>query len=258
MVLAGMVSLFAAVWFLRSLIGRSVRMVSYYSDGRDIIRFAAPVAVLTAVGCIQGFLEPFVIKHFLSSADAAGYYIVCRFGYIPSYITGTVGFVLFPLLSHRYESGHDTQGYLRQAVLFTTVVGGVAAVLLWFCGGWLLSLRPQWAAHIAYAPLIGPIGLLVTAEALSGVMVTHEIACRRFAFLWVSVPMSLLTCCVLYGSFGWIGLRSIMPEAVWQWGQGSIPRSLTFAVWTMVVARGLTAVGLYSHVRRRMQGDAPS
>jgi O-antigen/teichoic acid export membrane protein len=233
-----------SLWSLKGFMSREISPVAYYAEWRDILLFARGIAVMAIVGNLQGFIEPFVVKHSLPVQDAAGYYMVCRFGYIPSWLVGAISFVLFPLLSHRHERGEDTRGYLRQALLVTLTVSVGGTLLLGVISKWLFGLMPQWQPFLPYAPLVWMIGLQVTLDSIISIYTTHEIACRRFRFLWMTVPMALLDIVVLYGSFGWGAFRDWLPESIWRTMDQSIPRTLTYAIVVMCATRLLAALAL--------------
>jgi len=242
--IAAVLAIGVGLWSLRRFIGKGMASVAYYADWRGILAYALPVTILTVTASFQGFIEPFVIKHFLSTEDAAGFYVVCRFGFIPGYLVGTISFVLFPLLSHRHERGEDTHDYLRQALLVTLLVCSAGTVVLGILSEWLFTLLPQWQSYAYYAPYMWLIGFQTTIDAAVGIYVTHEIACRRFHFLRVTVPLAVLDMAILYGSFGWGGCRAWVPGDVWQIVDQTVPRTLTYAVAIMCATRFLAVVGL--------------
>jgi O-antigen/teichoic acid export membrane protein len=236
MTVAGLITIATGLWTLRKDLGGDVEIVSYRQDMRGILAFAWPVAVWTTCTNLQGFVEPFTVKHFLPD-DAAGYYMLCRFGYIPTYLVGALSFVLFPMLSHRHERGEDTQPYLRQAVGVTVVICVCGVALMGLSTGWLMGLRPQWAAYQQYAPQVWLVGTMVTLDAVNAIYITHEVACRRFSFLRALAPAILVECLVLYGAFGWAAFQDMLPACVWGLVRDAVPLTLWFALWAMLVAR---------------------
>lgn len=234
---AGFITLVIGAWSLREFFQKGICAQSYYDDWREMMSYAWPVALMTAVGALQAFIEPFVIKHFLPSQDAAGYYMACRFGYIPTYFVGSIAFVLFPFLSYKHEQGKDTRRHLRQALIVAGCVSGLGTLVLGMSAHWIFSLRPQWQIYQNYSSLVWLIGLLVTIDAIAGIYITSEMACRRFAFLRVTIPIALFECVILYCSFGWAAFRPFLPIEIWDGINGLIPRTLPYAVMIMLVMR---------------------
>ena len=243
--LAGAATMLIGVLGIRGYLFGNVSSESYYDDLRAMLAYALPVAIGAAAGACFGFIEPFTVKHFLPAEDAAGYFIASRFGSIPGYLVGAVGFVVFPLLSHRHERGEDTQAILTQSLLVTGAVCLAGTVVLGLGARWLLALRADWARYLAYAPAIGAFGVMVTLQSLASIYMTHEMACRRFTFLWVTVPLMVLESVVLYGSFGWAALRPHLPGGLWQVVEDATPHTLAFALGVMLVARFVMTAGLW-------------
>jgi len=247
LLICGIAAIAIGIWSIREFWSSGVKSTPYYSDWQGILSFAWPAAVLIIFGGASGTIEPFVIKHFLSIEDAAGYYMVCRLGYIPSYIVGSIGFVLFPILSHRHERGEDTGGYLRQSLLVTIIGGTAACILVGSCSSWLMGLLPQWRPYQPYAPQVWFIGAMVVLDLTNSIYFTREMACRRFSFLWISIPIVLAECTFLYCSFGWSALQDYLPQDFWKWADSVMPHTLTFALTVMVAARAAVTIGLALH-----------
>lgn len=241
---SGLVIVGLSLWSLKRFIGPAVKSVAYYAEWRGILAFAWPIAIMTIAVNFQGFIEPFVVKHFLPAKDAAGFYMISLIGYIPSYLVGAIGFVLFPLLSGKHERGEDTGGHLRQALGVALLLSGGGTVVLGLSSAWLFGLLPQWRPFVGYAPLVWMVGLQVTLDAAMSIYATHEIACRRFRFLRVTVPVAVLDVVILYGSFGWAAFRDWLPGDMWSDVDQFLPRTLTYAVIVMCATRLLAAAGL--------------
>lgn len=254
--ISGVVVVALSIWSLKPYIARNVSSAPYYAEWRGILAFAWPITIMTCVATVQSFVEPFVVKHFLHEKDAAGYYMICRFGSIPNFLVGAIGFVLFPLMSSKHERGEDTGGYLSQALGAALLVSGGGTLVLGVSSGWLFNLLPQWRPFVGYTPLIWFIGLQVTLDAAISIYSTHEIACRRFGFLRVIVPVAILDVIILYGSFGWGAFHGWLPDGLWSVVDQTIPRTLTYAVAVMCSTRLLAAAGLLLTERRHHCSEA--
>lgn len=243
--LGGLAAIGITAGGLREFIGKTKTPgESYYEDLRGMWAYAWPVAIMIVAGSVQGFIEPFVVKHFLSSADAAGFFMVSRFGYIPSYLIGPVAFVLFPVLSYRHRRGEKTADYLGQALLVAALVSGAATMVLGSSARWIFGLRPEWRQFQVYAPYVWRMGFIATLTAGAGVYAMHEIAARRFSFLWIAVPLTVFEVVFLYCSLGFGAFRSMMPAATWEAISVFFPRSLGYVMWVMLAARVAVAFGL--------------
>jgi O-antigen/teichoic acid export membrane protein len=232
---------------LRRFLGKQVRGESYYGEWRELLAFSLPVLVYVSSVALQGFVEPLVIKHRLLAMDAAGYYMVCRFGYIPTYLAGAVMFVLFPLLSHKHERGESTDGSFRQSLLATMLVGCVGTLLMYFLGDTLLGMLPQWRAYVSYAPFMWNIGFLATVDAMIAIYALHEIARRRFVFVWVVGLACLFDSAAMYSLFGWAFFKPFIPAGLWQSVSAIFVPSLESAVGIMALGRAAAVLGLAVH-----------
>lgn len=235
------------MWAVKDLTSGGGRGARSRAEWRELLAFAAPATLFVVSGSFQGFIEPFVIKHFLPTGDAAGYYVACRFGYVPIYFVSAISFVLFPLLSHRHERGESTARYLRQAMWGTAGAGLAGTLVLGGIADWLFGLRADWRVYMSYAPQVWKVGLMACAAALAGIYATHEAACRRFSFLWVVTPMILIETVILYGSFGWGAFRGLLPDPLWTAIYNGLPRTLDYALGLMLAARIITLLGLGLH-----------
>ena len=258
--LGGLTAIAITAFGLRDFIGRTrIPGESYYEDLREMLGYTWPVAIMIVTASFQGFVEPFAVKHFLSSADAAGYYMVSRIGYIPSYLIGSVGFVLFPVLSYRHRRGDNTANYLGQALLVSLLLSGTATAVLGIGARWIFGLREGWQPFQAYAPYVWRMGLIATCTAVASVYATHEMAARRFSFLWIVVPVTAVELVVLYGSLGFSAFHSLLPADTWEAMSRLFPRSLGYVMWIMLGARAVIVVGLamnwQRHVSSRGTGE---
>jgi hypothetical protein len=256
--LAGFLAILIGVWGLRDLIHRDVPYASYYADMRGMLGFGLAVGIYLVATSFQYFLEPFVVKHRLLALDAAGYYLVCRFGSIPAFLIGAISFVVFPMFSHRHERGESTAGYLRQALLGTLLIAGSATVVVGLAAGFIFGLRPEWRQYLDYAPYVWRIGIMTTLDSLIAIYTLHEIACRRFEFVRLILPVIVIECVVLYCSFGWGAFQRSVPPAVWQAVATWLPNTLSCAVNIFVIFRIVQVLLLLSHWLWKSRADNQS
>lgn len=242
--LGGLLAIALGLWSLRDLLAVNIDRESYYGDLRAMLTFAVPVAIYLAAAAFQGFIEPFVIKHRLPVEDAAGYFIVCRFGFIPVFMAGAINYVIFPLLSHRHERGEETESHLGQAMVVSAVISVTVAITVGVSADWLFTLRPDWAKYQDYTPLAMRVAMTAAIDALIGIYALHEIACKKFAFVWLVAMVVALESLILYCSFGWSVFRGIVPAGIWQLVNGYLPNSLNYVVNVGIIARVMLGVAL--------------
>lgn len=216
LVLSGLAGMLGGAVALRPFLSSRIPARSYYDDLRGMVAFSLPVLGYVAGCALQGFLEPFIINHRLPSMDAAGYYMVCRFGNIPTYLIGSVLFVLYPLVSHWHERGEATAPYLRQALLMAIPTGACLSIALWLGGDCLFGMLDAWKPYRGYAHFAWLAALVATLDTLVAILAMHEIACRRLEGIRVVALCAVCECAFLYGSFGWAWFHGKVPEGLWE------------------------------------------
>jgi hypothetical protein len=247
----------AIVVLLGGPVGRYLRRDIRAAPYRDLLpqmaRYGAPLALVALAAALQQTTEAWVIRQRLT-ADSAGYYTAAMFGVIPMWVAPAMTPFLFPLVSERFERGESTRRMHLQSLAFVAAVGAGIALLLLFCGGWLLSLREKWSADAAYAPYMWRIALVTTLDQVMACHFTHENACSRFAYLRWFVPVALLSSGVLYTLMGWSFVAPFLPDGLWRAVDGAIPANLDFVIGFMLCARALCLGGLLSDVTRAGAG----
>ena len=232
---------------------------AYWPHWREMLRFALPLVALTLVGRIQGPIETMVIRHRLPFNDSAGYYYAVMFGNIPGYFTGAMMPFLWPILSDRFERGLKTEGLLMQSMLFNLVLGALFVGLFALVMPWFFTLPGPWKPYSAYAGFVWQAALIGTLKTAQACYTSHEMACRRFTYMWYLVPMLLLESAVLYALPGWAALRLWLPSSLWNWVAARYQPSLQGFVTIMLLANAAFTGGMLVEwfVRSRRKGNHP-
>ena len=232
--------------------------VSYRPHWREMMRYALPLVALTLVGRIQGPIEAMVIRHRLPFIDSAGYYYAVMLGNIPGYFTGAMMPFLWPILSDRFERGLKTEGMLMQSMLFNLVLGAAFVGLFTLVMPWFFTLPGPWKPYGAYAGFVWQAALIGTLKTAQTFYTSHEMACRRFAYMWYLVPMLLLESAVLYLLPGWAALRPWLPATLWNWVAARYQPSLQGFVTIILLANAAFSGGmLIEWFVRSRRGSTP-
>lgn len=234
---------FLAIWLIRRF-PKGEPSSCYRSHIPEMLRYTMPIALIVIVQGLQVALEPWIIRQRLPYVDSAGYYIAAMFGDIPRWVAPALLPFLFPLVSERFERGDSTRDLHLQTLGFALLIGGGISVGLFFCGEWLVTLRPAWSAYAAYANFMCPISVIATIDVLLTTHMTHENASRRFHYLRYYVPLLMGEVVLLYGAMGWSFFRAWLPSGLWEGVDALIHRDLTFIVGFMLAARVLLALCL--------------
>lgn len=232
--LVAVIGIAISVWGLRHVLSSGVKRESYRLHLGEIARFTVPVLFVTVAGTLQGTCESVVIRNFLPDKDSAAYYIVSRFTEIPIGIWGAVGMVYFPLISERHERGQESGRMLRNTIAFMLLAGGATGLALSLGADWLLGLTSAWRVYRPYSWLMGLLVLRTVLWLATSCFTTHEVACRRFGFVWYSATLSLIEAGLLYGLTG-IGFFQPYLPANWFQTLSSIHAGrLDFVVTVMI------------------------
>lgn len=236
---------------LLSLLGHKCTRVSYREHWREMFAFSVPLIVSNLLVGFAATIEPLVIRHRLPEVESAAYYVITRFSEQTGCIGGVLGILLFPLLSERFEKGQSTTRILRDANLVNIVIGGLMVGGLALVGSDLLRIRPQWAVFIPYASQMWQLGLLQVLSVPIGIFGTHEIACRRFGYLWYLTGIALVKAGLLYCLTGWAFFRPFMPDGVWEVINGLQACRLSFVVVLSLIAQVtiLISIGIHLAIR---------
>lgn len=209
------VQISAALLACRRMFGKKVAPEPYWNDyGRAIIRYVVPFAIWSIVGSLSNFTDMLVIRHRLSEADSAGYYILTRFTDIASYVGLAVSGFLFPMVASVSDADKDGRRMFFQSFAGSLFGGGVIVVLLSIFGEWILGLIPVWSKYSDMASIFPLIGATTVVWGVNTCFITYETAQGRFGFLWYAVPILLLKSVFLYGVTGYAFFEGCVPPSV--------------------------------------------
>ena len=258
--LAGLGIAGAAVWLAARKMGRRE---SYRAHWGEMARYAAPLVLGMLAGWIQAPVESLVFRQRLAEEVSAGWYYVVMFGMIPTYFTGAVTPFLWALISDRFERGERTEGLMWQSLAFTFAVGGLATLAT----AWLMPLLFQlpwdlpWKPYAEYAGYIWVVCLMNVVRGGTAVFIAHETACRRFGFMWHTIPASLVCSALLYILPGWVFFKPWLPRALWEWCDARIAVSLDTFLGVMLASSFAVLAGMAAQLWARRKkaskrGDA--
>ncbi len=160
-----------------------------------------PMALFTISSTLLFHFDRLLVRNFLT-AESGGYAVIVTLGSIPSYLVGSVVFVLFPLAAAEHARGQTLRALHRQALLAGGIIGLVAVLGLALFSPWIVRV---WNA--AYLPYAGYVWLYAAAISLQGLIqitATIEMARNRYSFLIALAPLTFLMCLILYlGRSAW-------------------------------------------------------
>ena len=237
------VTVLGALWTLRKKLDRSVRPVSYWrEDGRAMIRYAIPIAVLTVMGTVFSAVDSLIIRHRLSDFESAGYYVITRFSEITSYL-GTVFIVfLFPMVASRAAKVQDAKDILVKTLLGSMGSGLLVAAFLYFSGSFILGLQDVWLPYQSLSLHMFWVCVLNVLLMANAAFTTYESARGSFRFLWYVVPITVVKGVGLYLLTGYTFFEGILPSS-WLSAVATFnPNRLGFLLAVFIVAQVLISL----------------
>jgi O-antigen/teichoic acid export membrane protein len=233
---------------LRHILSSAISRQSYRMHLREMIGYTAPIAVVLTVGTVQYAVQLLVIRQRLPDVESAAFYFGSRFSEIPSIIWAAISVAFFPMISEAYEKGRETRRDLIQVLLFTVIGGAIVALGLGLASDRIFSLVESWRAYQPYAYLVMWMAMINVFRVAYGCFMTHELACRRFGFIWYAAPLALGEAGLMISLTGYGFFIPYFPPSWIEW-MGSIHAArLDFIVGVMFVSSCLTFIGLMVHI----------
>lgn len=178
--------------------GRKVKCEPYFRKDLPIfMAYLIPLSCLALAGNLKGSLEMLILRN-LPDTHSAAHYHITRFSEIATYLVSPVIFVMFPLISEKFESGSKTKRMLNQTILFTLVAGFSVSVILALVGPWIFTLHSMWKDFSPFTTLFGISTATATLRMASSCFTTHEVACGRFRYAYYMVPITLVEAAFYY------------------------------------------------------------
>jgi len=229
------------------------RCESYRAHWGEMARYAMPLVLGMLAGRVQGPVESLVIRQRLPEVVSAGYYYVVMFGMIPAYFTGAITPFLWALISDRFERGEKTETLMWQSLAFNFAVGGAVTLAAYFLAPPLFQLPRDlpWKPYAEYAGYVWVFCLLQVVRGGTAVFTAHEAACRRFGYMWHTIPASLLCSALLYVIPGWIVFKPWLPQRVWEWFDARITVSLDVFLGVMLATSFAVFLGMVAQLWMR-------
>jgi len=238
LMLSVLAQLIVAFFFVRSYLApyRSVKRVPYFLDCKDMVkRYLFLFFILSVLGWAWTFLPSFIIKHFLTDQDAAGYYFVYKLAYLPSYLVSPVMMVLLPILSAKHESSQSTSRTVGWTAFYTAVVGFSIVVVLHLFSPFLFKYMSLWREYYEYSKYIWLLAVFFVLRSVSSVYASDLAAKWCFHYNWYKLPFSLFFLGLTYCLFGWGALRKFMPVSLWGYINDVVTPNITLLLCLLIL-----------------------
>lgn len=182
-------------------------------DLPEILRYLWPVAVYMGLNLLFTTVTTTIYRQRLPEIESAAYYILTRFAEIAGYLGGTVVAVLVPLASEAHENGRRNPHILVHGVLSSVCSGVLLALAFALTAKPVFALTDAWRPYLDYANLL-PLQTLYTGIVVGcGIVVSYEMACRRFGIAAFSLVLNFFWTIFLVSFTGADFFIGILPES---------------------------------------------
>jgi O-antigen/teichoic acid export membrane protein len=209
-----------ALWGVAFLFKSGIRRESYRSSRREMFLYTLPFVLYISVTTLATSVQLIIIRQRLPNIESAAYYFISRFAEIPVLVWSSVAAVFFPSVSEAFEQGRDTLHSLRNVMLVSCLLGAAIAAAVGVAMPFLFRAVPAWNQYVPYVYLTGWMAFVNVLRAGFCCYSVYETACRRFSFLWFTVPISLLQSVFLICFTGYTYFVPYLPASVVEWMGG--------------------------------------
>jgi len=169
------------LWSLRDLFSFTLKPLPQGLVG-NMLKFAAPVLVTTALVILFSNLDIVFARHYLAS-DEAGYYATAAIlGRIVFFLPGALIGVLFPSIVRLREEGVSDLGYLWVSLGITTLIGISITVFFSIWSEFMVTMMYT-EKYIQSAPFLPIISLAMAILGAANLLFTYYLARSEFLFL---------------------------------------------------------------------------
>ncbi len=245
------VSIGIAIRGLTIALSGTTRRESYSVHFREMLLYVLPVAMFMAVGSLSTTVQFFIIRQRLPDVESAAFYFGSRFSEIPNMLWSSVAIIYFPVVSEAFEKGKNTSRMLVQTLVVTVLGGGVVAICLGFGVEQFFGMVAKWRSYQPYAYLVFWMAMTNVFRVAYACFSMHEMACRRFGFLFCFLPLALLESGALVALTGYTFFEPYVPASWIGWMASLRAARLEFIVVFMLCVAGLQFLGILVQMSAR-------
>lgn len=142
-----------------------------FKDIKKITNISLPTVSTRLIGNIGYFFEPIIITNVLIYTGYSNEFIIKEYGIIsgyviplltiPSFFTNAISSSLLPVISDDLSRGNNIKKRIKQAIIFSLIIGIPSTIILMIFPNQLLSLIYNTNLGINYIRFLAPIFLLL-------------------------------------------------------------------------------------------------
>lgn len=235
--------IFAAIFALRKDLRNKVSSVPFWQGRtKEMLWFLSIYTIMSIAANFQGTVQTMIIRQRLPEVESAAYYMISRFSDLALFAGTTLAYVLFPLAAEAKAKGKENVSLLVKTLLGTFICGVLCAIGLYIFGEAVFNSIQTCHPYSAY---ITDMALLAVTGALgvcSGTISNYEVACGRFNYNIICLPISIGQGIFLIAFTGYTFFSGTLPETILAWIASLHIATLRNIIWVMLVGNVLKLV----------------
>lgn len=160
-------------------------------DSKEIFNYAAPSA-LAVLGTTSLYSTDIIlVKHFFPPFEAGLYGALSIIGKIIFFASGTIGVVMFPIISEKFEKGLQYRLVLYQALVLV-VASCVFLTLIYFLWPGFMIRLLYGSSYLNGASYLGLFAVFISIFSLSNLLIQFFLSVRKTKVYFLSLFAALL------------------------------------------------------------------
>lgn len=223
----------------------------YFNDCKTVLKkYIVLFALSGGATWLWGFIPPFIIVHFLTDTDAAGFYFIQRLALLPTYVVSPLILILLPHLSSKHEGGRGTKRTVKASILYVLISGVIILSMLYLISPFIFSVMPQWRDYQGYAKYIWVMAISVILANVNGIISADFAAKWFFRHTWYRLPVTYGLVILLYCLFGWGAFKGVLPETIWTFVDTNVNRGILLVLIAPIILQfSMLLISLYWYWR---------
>lgn len=219
--------------------------ISWRSDIPKILCYLWPVAIFTTFTALFGTISATVYRQRLPEIESSAYYLISRFAETAGYIGVSMMVILFPLAAEAHEKGEEDTSSMWRTIAVTLISTVILSSTFAVTGSFLFSLTEIWHSYLPYINLLPWTTLTIGMGTTINIVVSYEMACRRFGIPFFIIIFNLLITTILVSFTGWDFYRGILSDSLIAWIATHNLSNLTRLTWFNGISAAIQLIILF-------------
>lgn len=158
---------------------------------KEIFNYAGSAAIVILGMTSLYSIDIILVKHFFPAFEAGVYSALSVVGRIIFFASSTIGIVMFPIISERFERGDKYRMVLYQAFALVTA-SSVLLTIIYFLWPELMFRLLYGSAFLDGTPYLGVFAIFISIYSLSNLMVQFFLSIRKTKTYFLTVAAAFL------------------------------------------------------------------